>query len=529
MSGQIYNQKNLSKEYLKIRWKEPYVSDALNKKMFGVFSKGVYAGFVISPGVGIRDINVGPGSVSGGFGTGMTGSYVSGGFDESVGYSIAVQQSTNGYNKTIVIPPGINSNFTLDATGRDGERVYVVLDSTYSVGNESSVRCYLTNGEYIDEDPSVIVLGHVDVPAAPLSPITNVDIGYNDPTYPRLTPLANPQKAGFMPTSVWEKLDQFFAWEDLCKPSLSISSFSTIEIKPSQRKTSNKRIYTYVAPTKASKFPRDATGKYNGGVNNDQVALVDIKAGTIGGAHQIPGNSTFAIASVSGTADAFQIGLVSIDQADQVHVEYGSVYMSMPQALDQDNFPSVGGDRMPICYVLIETDSLGDIKNMNTTYSIMDARQFLNTTGGAPAIEEKFLVGVGGETNFSVSGFLFSEDNAIPDIAVYVNGKREFQALDGNPANGSFIKLSGYEIEFTDTVSEGAEVVIHHERGSGSGTSANLNLNNITTNPAPDISGNRSLGLITKGWKSLYLKDTASSQVYEVKVVSGIIQVVPVP
>lgn len=521
MAGQIYNQQSINREYLKVRWKEPYVSDALNRKFFGVFVKGVYSGFVIAPDPGNgRNILVTNGSVSGGLGTGFQGSYVSGLYDETVGYSIAIQQSNQGHSKTISIPPGVNSTYVLDATGREGQRVYIILDSTYAIGQESSVRVALVNAEYVDQDPSVLVLGHVDVPNSPAA-ITLSDIGYDDPVYPRLTPLSNPQKAGFMPKEVWAKLDQFFAWEDLIKPDLDPNSNFVIKLKPSQRKTSSKKLYTYIDTKIPSRFPRSASGGYNGGANDDQLTSLDILTGSIGGAHQIPGNTTFSVASVSGTPSSYQMGLISVNSSDNIIVSYGSVYASLSGVSLTENLPSVSGNEMPICCFIVATDGAGVIQPMSAS-SLFDMRTFLNFVHSAQAYEE--TIASSGQTTFSASGISWNISNTIFDIEVYVNGVKQEQSTTG-ALDKDFRKNSSTQLEFSYTVPANAKVHIRKEGNGFAGGGSGMNLSAINTDVLPDFSGFRSLGNENRGWKRVVIKDTTNANLYEIVVTGGVLQV----
>lgn len=521
MAGQIFSQTPLDRENLKIRWKEPYVSDGLNRKFFGIYAKGIYAGFVLSV-VGDRSVNIGPGSVSGGFGTGFQGGYVSGAFDESVGYSIAVQQSNQGVSKTLYIPPGPGSNKVMNLTGLEGNRVFFIIDSTYAVGQESTVTYRLVNGDYVNEDPSVIVIGHVDVPVSDAVPLDNSMIGYSDPSYPRLTPLATPQKPGFMPTSVWEKLDQFFAWEDLIKANVSSSNHYIIELKPSQRKTSGKKIYTYVDPITPSKFPRDASGKYNGGANDDQLTTLNILTGVIGGAHLVAGNTTFLTPSVSGTPDSFQMGLIALSAADQLVVSYGTVFASVSGATDVDNLPVTSGAEMPICSFLVETDAGGAIKTMTPDTSLLDRRPFQNFTNAVPANEEQ--VTSSGQSNFNAAVLTWSTSHTVYDVEVYVNGQRQVQSPTG-ALDKDFRKTSATQIQFSYTVPSGA-VVEFRKPGAGTSTGgAAFNMAAVASDVLPDFSGARSLGNDQKGWNRLVLKDQSNSNLYEIVVVGGVMQV----
>lgn len=378
----IYSTASIDKEYIKVRWKEPYVSNALNTKMFGVMPKGIYSGFVVGPsGLGPRDIQITTGSVSGGLGSGMTGGYVSGNFDETVNYSIAVHQNSSGWQTTVALPPG-SLPLHLDATALSG-RFYIVLDVTYTLNAETTARFALVNSTQIDSNPSYIVIGFVDVPANPITALDASMFGYNDTNYPRLTPLATPQKAGFMPTSVWSQLSQFFIWESLCAADRDPNNYYLVQIAPSQKVNSvtGKRIYSYVQANVASKFPRSATGAYNGGANNDQYTKLNLQTGVISGAHQIPTNLSFAIPSVSGTPSSYQVGIVAIDSGDNVNVTYGSVYSSSSAALLDDNLPIAGKSLLQVCGFLVSTDVSGVIQPLGPT-SLIDRRPFLNVGGG---------------------------------------------------------------------------------------------------------------------------------------------------
>lgn len=147
------------------------------------------------------------------------------------------------------------------------------------------------------------------------------------------------------------------------------------------------------------------------------------------------------------------------------------------------------------------------------------------------AEEERFTVGIGGQTVFTTS---ILEDwdisNAVPDIQVFVNGVKVLQALDGNPLNGDYIKTAVDQITFSYTVPENAVVCIRDERtGGGGGGGGSIDLLNIIVDPQPDVNGNHSLGSVSKGWKGLYLKDTVSAQVYKLEVTSGVLSLTPVP
>jgi len=63
---------NIDFNQIKLRFEEPFVSDALNKKFFNTMPRGVYGGFIVAPGTAIReiDIDVSPSGVVTGFNEG---------------------------------------------------------------------------------------------------------------------------------------------------------------------------------------------------------------------------------------------------------------------------------------------------------------------------------------------------------------------------------------------------------------------------------------------------------------------------
>lgn len=387
----IFNNLNLDYHYTKMHWKERYVTQGLNQKFFGVIPVGVYAGLTIGPGpLGPRDIIVGPGSVSGNFGTGVSG-YDDGGFDATIGYSIAVQDDPlNGVSKLVQIPPGPTSIMHLDATSvSGGGRVFVVLDAPYVItpanDQQPQPHVMLVSGSEIDLRPDYVVIGHVDVPAVSGTPLDPTMFGYDDPVYPRLTPFATQFKPGFMTPQQVVQLQQIMPWQNLMVLNVDPNDFFNVTITPSQLTVLGTRIYAYVLPSISSKFPRNASGLYNGGPLDNALTTLNIPTGVIGGAHQIPGNTTFAIPSVSGTANAFQVGLISLDAGDSLTVQYGNIFTSVSAATLDDNLPISGSSLMPIGCFVVSTDASGNIQpliNPSVPHPILWRRPFLNLGGG---------------------------------------------------------------------------------------------------------------------------------------------------
>jgi hypothetical protein len=207
----VFSSADINFEYVKVRWEEPYVSNGLNKKLFGAIPKGIYSGFSIGPGgLSTRDVLVSGSFVSGGFGTGVTGGFVSGNFDEARGHSVAIHQDVNGVSTTVAIPPTA-PGFHLDATGREGQRVYVAIDTQYTISQVTTATLKLVNAAELDLNPHLLVVGYIDVPVSSLTALSGGNFGYADPSYPRSTPLATIQKSGFMSAQSMQDIVALYA------------------------------------------------------------------------------------------------------------------------------------------------------------------------------------------------------------------------------------------------------------------------------------------------------------------------------
>jgi hypothetical protein len=397
----LFNQTSINPSYVKVRWQEPYTSAALNNKSFGILPVGVYQGFTIQPGgLSGRDIVVGFGSVSGSVGTGLNSGYLSGDFDATVGFSIAVLQDPTGFQETVCIPP-TGPQYHLDATGLEGQKVFIILTTTYGIGNATIASVALVDHSFIDANPWVCVLGNVSVPLNPATPLNSTNFAYQDVNYPRLTPLATPSKAGLMPPSVFGQIGQYASpWEQhLLIMDVDPNDPFVVTITPSQYVWNGKRIYSYVQASVASKFPRDVNGHYNGGPQNNQLTKMDITTGIIGGAQSVSGNSTFTIPSVSGTPNSWQVGLVALDGADNINVTYGGVYSSVTGATLDDNLPVAGAALLQVGAFVVGTDVSGHFLPLLSSVSgsvsgygpILTRTPYLNVGGGGTGNANELL------------------------------------------------------------------------------------------------------------------------------------------
>jgi hypothetical protein len=446
----VYDQSQVSNQYIKARWKELYASDALNKRFFGIVPKGIYSGFTIQV-TGNRTIGISSGSVSGGLGTGLQGSYVSGNFDETVGFSIAVHQNTQGWSTTVQIPQAQLPQAL--GVGPNGARCFVAIDVEYATNVDTSGQILVCNGADLDANPSRLVVGFIDVPASGGTPLDNSMIGYNDSTYPRLTPISTPQKAGYMPASAWALLNQnAFPWQGLLVLDIDSNDHNVLTITPSQSIFSGHRIYSFVKPNVNSKFPRDVNGLYNGGVNNDQLTKLNVQTGVISGAHQVSGNTSFTTPSVSGNASKAQVGIICLDQNDNIQLLYGGIQNSVSAAMLDNNMPFVRSDFMQVGGFVAETNVSGVIQPFNPAYSVFWRRPFLNVGGGG---------GVGGGSALSWE-------------------------TDGPNAPISTVEFGQNIYSFAPSLAQSLTTVIKIPSGYLGGTQINLKVGHYT----PSTSGN---------------------------------------
>ena len=190
---------------------------------------------------------------------------------------------------------------------------------------------------------------------------------------------------------------------------------------------------------------------------------------------------------------------------------------------------------------------LDDIETLNTTQDgRLDDIETLNTTqdgrlddhdtdiGGLqtdlaaieannPAFE--ILVSTG-QTVFTAAGLTWDASNAVLNIEVFINGRR--YDVDGTGVK-NWKKTSTTAILFADTVPADAEVTIWKQGTAVLVSGGGSDLSNIVVDPKPAVNAAVGLGTVTKAWKSLFIKDKVTSQVYELEIVSGVLQATAVP
>lgn len=152
---------------IKMRWREPYVTEGLNKKLAGVVPRGIYRGFRLGENGAPMLLEVLADTVKG---------------DHVAVYETDTAVAER-YSLRVEL---VGGDFTLDLTAWPSQLVYIAIYAEYStLGTTSaSLRVY-TEAEYAGavEKDELIVLGTVNVPALG-NPIPAADINEDFRTFP---------------------------------------------------------------------------------------------------------------------------------------------------------------------------------------------------------------------------------------------------------------------------------------------------------------------------------------------------------
>lgn len=220
-------QQNIQQDQIKLRWQEPYVSAALNNKNYRTVPRGIYRGFIVSPGPTNLEITVGTGGAE------AIPGYDAGNYDPASfkGWSVAVHEDYDGRSATIIMQDGVNSDYVFDLSSQVNLSVYIVLAVQYTVGFPTAGQIKVVDAAELDADPTLLVLAKVDVPGT--GPITTPNIVTNDSLYPVVYPFANPFKYGYMSASYAEILEILAA--NTASPSFEVEyqvTFNGTQIIP---------------------------------------------------------------------------------------------------------------------------------------------------------------------------------------------------------------------------------------------------------------------------------------------------------
>ena len=158
-----------------MRFREPYTTDGLNRKFFGVVPPGVYRGFrlEVDAGLGDRTVNVAA--------------------DPETNDHLAVVATSTGYGLTLRKTGG---DFLIDLSSYSSTTVIIALYSSYAVGaTTSSVIRVFTQAEFTALSSAardeIVAIGTVVVPVSGTIAATSISGANRDMTWMRTSPEAD--------------------------------------------------------------------------------------------------------------------------------------------------------------------------------------------------------------------------------------------------------------------------------------------------------------------------------------------------
>lgn len=167
--------------------------------------------------------------------------------------------------------------------------------------------------------------------------------------------------------------------ERICKPIITQAAPDTsVHIYPAQRLSGSKRKYVYFSGTQVSKFPRDGSGAYDGGVNDTSLTEIDFDPLTTPGSIEVgvtfPSIARAVIGSVSTPAiGEFIAVMMQINRDDSVSVVFGAPQATLGDATDEDNLPVSSAGSYPVAIAILEVTGATAIANI-TESRLLDMR-----------------------------------------------------------------------------------------------------------------------------------------------------------
>lgn len=143
----------------RIRYREPYLSDALNKKYQSIVPFGIYEGFTPAPSIVAQSLDLQPGSI---------------------GHAAVVESDLDN---TVQVSVHLDGTLTLDLSAQAGQTVVVLLEATYAYPQETTAYIKM----YLEGDPAIpasaCTICKVDVPVTAIV-LTDADISLTGRTFP---------------------------------------------------------------------------------------------------------------------------------------------------------------------------------------------------------------------------------------------------------------------------------------------------------------------------------------------------------
>lgn len=146
---------------------------------------------------------------------------------------------------------------------------------------------------------------------------------------------------------------------------------------------------------------------------------------------------------------------------------------------------------------------------------------------------QKFTADLGGQSIFTLNPLYFTVEpaNDIIDCEYLIDGRWQPQSVLGTFADGAVRKNSAVEIELAEPIAPGKEFIVIRRvptgvAPAGTGGGGGSDVSALTT-PIGFVTP-QSVGTILRPAESLIIQDQATSDVWKIEVVSGVMQVVKV-
>lgn len=153
----------IATSFVKVRFKEPFASEALNKKFAVISPPGVYRGYELSTSASVLSVDVAE--------------------DVDDGDHVAVYQTADGFSLTV--RDAISGTITLDLAAFAAQTVVLAISADYTVGvtTAAEIRGYeLTEYDALTTAArdELVTLGTVVVPGAGIIPASNITFDRKD-------------------------------------------------------------------------------------------------------------------------------------------------------------------------------------------------------------------------------------------------------------------------------------------------------------------------------------------------------------
>ena len=155
------------------------------------------------------------------------------------------------------------------------------------------------------------------------------------------------------------------------------------------------------------------------------------------------------------------------------------------------------------------------------TLDISTLQAYLSAT----PLQQKFVVGLGGQSIFNLTAFSVNSSNAIFDVDYLIDGRWQTQSVTGDFLDGGAVKKnSTTQIQTAEVVPEGKEFIVIKRTISGSDPL--IDLEGITVNLG--FITPKTVGTLLRPASSLILKDKVTADIWELEVSNGVFQVVKI-